>query len=402
MDLPARDLALLFRSKHPLVVCETVEEKRFEVLVRTVAAELEFPVWTWSAASGLSPCHPADQPKTIDLGVALRHVRAASEEGVWLLKDPHAHLENPATLRALREAAQSFEGSGRTIVLVGPALPGKAELEEITVRFEFALPGPEELRQLVEHTVRRTARDSPGTRIALTPQDVEGLVSDLSGLSLFEAGRALARAMVEKNALTPADRPRIRESTLVEGGGLLEFVPAPEGMDRIGGLSRLKKWIATRRAGFLPAQGQKPLDPPKGILLLGVQGCGKSLAAKAVAASWELPLLALDAGRLLAPYIGESERNLREARRRNRAGGRLGPLRDARGGSPPRHGRHPRRPALDPAPFGRARRADPCPAGLGARALRPGILARPGEARAGAVTSRLPGLGREFQGSSAR
>jgi SpoVK/Ycf46/Vps4 family AAA+-type ATPase len=318
LDVPARDLALLFRSKHPLVVCETVEEKRFEALVRAVAGQLDLPVWTWSAASGLSPCHPADQPKTVDLAVALRHVRAASEDGVLLLKDPQAHLESPATLRALREAAQSFEATGRTIVLVGPQLPGKPELEEIAVRFGFALPGPEELRDLVTGTIRRTARDSPGTRITLSPQDIEGVVSDLAGLSLFEAERALARSIVEDNALTSDDRPRIRESkkSLVEGGGLLEFVPAPDGMDQIGGLTRLKKWLATRRAGFLPAPGGKPLDPPRGILLLGVQGCGKSLAAKAVAASWELPLLSLDAGRLLAPYIGESERNLRDALKR--------------------------------------------------------------------------------------
>ena len=318
MDLPAKDLALLFRSKHPLVVCETVEEKRFEGLVRAVAGDLDLPVWTWSAASGLSPCHPADQPQTTDLGVALRHIRAATEDGVWLLRDPQAHLENPATLRALREAAQGFEGSGRTIVLVGPAIPGKPELEEITVRFEFDLPGSDELRDLVTQTMRRITRDSPAIKIALSPDDVEGLVSDLRGLSLFEAERALARAIVEDSALTVADRPRIRESkkALVEGGGLLEFLPAPDGMDQIGGLERLKRWIATRRAGFLPSAGQKALDPPRGILLLGVQGCGKSLAAKAVAAAWELPLLALDAGRLLAPYIGESERNLRDALKR--------------------------------------------------------------------------------------
>jgi SpoVK/Ycf46/Vps4 family AAA+-type ATPase len=318
LDVPARDLALLFRSRHPLIVCETVEEKRFEALVRGVASRLELPVWTWSAASGLSPAHPAETASTTDLGAALRHARQAIQDGVWLLKDPQAHLENASTLRALREAAQSFEGTGRTIVLVGPQLPTKPELEEISVRFEFALPGRKELRDLVEQTIRRTARDSPGTRIALTPPDVEGLVTDLSGLSLFEAERALARAIVQDNALTPADRPRIRESkkTLVEGGGLLEFVPSPEGMDQVGGLARLKKWVATRRAGVLPSPGQKPLDPPRGILLLGVQGCGKSLAAKAVAASWELPLLSLDAGRLLAPYIGESERNLRDALKR--------------------------------------------------------------------------------------
>ena len=97
---------------------------------------------------------------------------------------------------------------------------------------------------------------------------------------------------------------------------MLEFIPTPEGLDQVGGLQKLKKWIATRKAGLLPSAGEKPLDPPKGILLLGVQGCGKSLAAKAIASAWGLPLLALDSGKLLAPFIGESERNLRDALRR--------------------------------------------------------------------------------------
>ncbi len=300
------------------MVCETVEEKRFEALVRAVAAELEIPVSTWSAASGLSPCHPADAPKTVDLGFALRLIRLCTGDGVWLLKDPQAPLENATTLRALRETAQEFEGSARTLVLVGPSLPPKPELDDIQVRFEFGLPGPPELRGLVTDTIRRLSRDSPRTRVDLSKDDIEGLVSDLQGLTMFEAERALARAIVEDNALTASDRPGIRESkkALVEGGGLLEFVPTPEGLDQVGGLERLKKWIAMRKVGFLPRPGEKPLEPPKGILLLGVLGCGKSLAAKAVAASWGLPLLSLDAGRLLAPYIGESERNLRDALKR--------------------------------------------------------------------------------------
>lgn len=318
LDIPAKDLAILFLSRNPLVVCETVEEKRFEALVRAVAAQRNLPVSTWSAASGLSPCHPADAPKTVDLGFALKLIRLCTGDGVWLLKDPQAHLENPATLRALRETAQQFEGSARTLVLVGPSLPLKPELDDIEVRFDFALPDPEELRGLVTQTIGRLTRESPTTRVELAKEDIAELISDLQGLTLFEAERALARAIVEDNALTVADRPRIRESkkALVEGGGLLDFVPAPEGLDQVGGLARLKKWVGTRKVGFLPRPGEKPLEPPKGILLLGVQGCGKSLAAKAVAASWGLPLLSLDAGRLLAPYIGESERNLRDALKR--------------------------------------------------------------------------------------
>jgi SpoVK/Ycf46/Vps4 family AAA+-type ATPase len=318
LDVPAKDLAILFQSHNPLVLCETVEEKRLEALVRGVASELQLPVSTWSSASGLSPCHPAEAGKTTDLGAALREIRGCRGEGVWLLKDPQPHLENPATLRALRETAQEFAGSARTLVLVGPSLPTKPELDDLEIRFELDLPGPADLRRLVSDTVRRLARESPGTRVELSRDDLEGLVSDLRGLTMFEAERALARAIVEDNALTSDDRPRVRESkkSLVESGGLLDFVAAPEGIDQIGGLGRLKKWIATRKVGFFPRPGEKPLEPPKGILLLGVQGCGKSLAAKAVAASWGLPLLSLDAGRLLAPYIGESERNLRDALKR--------------------------------------------------------------------------------------
>jgi SpoVK/Ycf46/Vps4 family AAA+-type ATPase len=186
------------------------------------------------------------------------------------------------------------------------------------VRFEFDLPGAPELQALVADTVRRITRDHPGARVRLSREDVDGLVSDLQGLTLFEAERALARAYFEDGALDGADREGVRTSKreLVQGGGLLEFIPAPEGLDQIGGLDRLKRWLRTRQSGFSPAPGQPALDAPRGILLLGVQGCGKSMAAKAVASAWGLPLLSLDAGRLLAPYIGESERNLREALRR--------------------------------------------------------------------------------------
>jgi AAA+ superfamily predicted ATPase len=300
------------------VVCETVEEQRFEALVRNVSSGLALPFWTWSAASGLMPAHPQDAEPSVDLAYALRIIRKSTGDGTFLLKDPMAHLENPATLRLLRETAQEFAGSARTIVMVGPSMAEKPELSDIAVRFEFALPGPDELRELLARVVRGLPRQTPTPRVALTRLETEGIVSDLQGLTLFEAERALAQAVVEDNALTGADRGRLRElkKGLVEGGGLLEFIPTPEGLDQLGGLEKLKKWIATRKVGLLPGPDDKPLDPPKGILLLGVQGCGKSVAAKAIAATWGLPLLSLDAGRLLAPFVGESERNLRDALRR--------------------------------------------------------------------------------------
>ena len=318
MDVPAEDLALLLRSRHPLVACETVEETRFEALVRAVAGKLSLPLSTWSAASGLSPSHPADAPKTADLAFALKTIRASRGDGVWLLRDPQAHLENPTALRALRETAQDFSGTGRTLVLVGPLLPRKPELEDLEVRFEFALPGKTELTRLVTDVLHRTSRQTPPVRAALSPKEASALIADLEGLTMFEAELSLARAIAEDGTLDGADLARIRKTkeTLVGGGGLLELVAAPEGFERVGGLARLKKWIETRKAGFLGSGDPGALDPPRGLLLLGVQGCGKSLAAKAVAAAWGVPLFSLEAGRLLAPYVGESERNLREALKR--------------------------------------------------------------------------------------
>ena len=166
--------------------------------------------------------------------------------------------------------------------------------------------------------LHRTSRQIPPVSAALSPKEAAALIADLEGLTMFEAERSLARAIAEDGTLDGADLARIRKTkeTLVGGGGLLELVAAPEGFERVGGLARLKKWIETRKAGFLGSGDPGALDPPRGLLLLGVQGCGKSLAAKAVAAAWGVPLFSLEAGRLLAPYVGESERNLREALKR--------------------------------------------------------------------------------------
>src|SRR5260370_39998809 len=202
LDIPARDLAVLLKSHNPLVLCETVEEKRFESLVRAVAGELELPVSTWSAASGLSPCHPIDAPRSVDLAVALREIRSATQDGVWLLKDPQPHLENPSTLRALRETAQDFAGSARTLVLVGPNLPPKLELDDLEVRFPFDLPGPDDLRNLVGDTIRRLSHETPRTRVELSREDVDGLVSDLQGRTMVEAEPTVSPTVVEDNALT--------------------------------------------------------------------------------------------------------------------------------------------------------------------------------------------------------
>ena len=319
LDVAAKDLSLLLRSRHPLIVCETIEEQRFEALVRAVSSELTIPFWSWSAASGLTPAHPEDADKSADLGFALRLIRRTTGDGTWLLKDPMPHLEAPATLRLLRETAQEFAGSSRTIVLVGPSMATKPELEDVQVRFEFALPGPDELRDLLSRVARRFSRENPAAKVALTRQDAEGIVADLQGLTMFEAERALSRAVVEDNALTAEDRPADPRDEEDPGRGRRPHrVRARAGGARPARRARDAQALdrhAPRRvpagggtAAARSAQGNPAARRPGLRQEHRRQGGRRDLGAS--------PPRRWTPGKLLAPFIGESERNLRDALRR--------------------------------------------------------------------------------------
>lgn len=313
--LTPHDLKTLLLSHHPLIVIETLEEERATALVRAVAEEVKLACFDWSVTRGLT------RPP-VNLGLAgtaepkqlLQHLESLSLRGVFCLLDFHRHLTEPALIRRMREVAQSFIQKRSSIVLVGSAIALPAEIEHLAVRCPLDLPGADDLAEVVS-TVLQSLTKSAQVRIELRAAEKGDLLNALRGLTANQARQVVAYAALEDGKLDAADLGRIlaRKAAVLRDGGLLEYFPVEDNRYEIGGFGRLKRWLETARVGFTREAQEMNLSPPRGILLVGVQGCGKSLSAKFIAREWRLPLLKLDAGRLYDKYIGESEKNFERA-----------------------------------------------------------------------------------------
>lgn len=310
------DLSSLVESFHSLIVIETVEEERVRALIAEVAADLRMPLYEWSVSDGFHHLHGAGIEGTQDALSMLKHIRSEMQgtEAVFLLKDFARHLESAATSRVLRDLAQKFQATRSTFVLTGDPVELPKELEEMAIRFVLELPDEEELRRVIRSALDMMGRRKQ-VRVDLSRDDAQRLVQALSGLTITQARQVICHAIAGDDALTADDIQRVIHSKgeIVQRGGVLEFYPADENKFELGGFSRLKEWLDSARVGFTREAREMNLDAPKGVLIVGVQGCGKSLAAKFIARQWQLPLLKLDAGRLYEKYVGESEKNFRRA-----------------------------------------------------------------------------------------
>lgn len=308
------DLKTLILSFHSVVVIETVEEERANEIIGRAAADLSLPFFEWSVTRGLSVGGGESIHGTASPDGVMEHLRSIDFEVVVHLKDFAAHLAKTEIARAFREVAARFSSTHSTMILTAHSIHLPDELDHLAVHVDFALPGREELRNLVRGVVA-TMRSRMGARVQLTPDDATNLVECLTGLTIDQARQALAYAIVDDGILSADDIRSIvkRKASILRSTGILELYPTDENRFEIGGFGRLRGWLDRARVGFSPAAKQYDLLPPKGILLVGVQGCGKSLAAKIIARDWQMPLLKLDAGRLYDKYVGESEKNLREA-----------------------------------------------------------------------------------------
>ena len=309
------DLKSLVLSFHSLIAMETVEEERVRSLLHEVAVDLRLPMFEWSLNSGFHRFAGAAIGETKDPLSVLRHMESLDVgDAIYLMKDLAPHLTNPNIARVLRDLAQRLTSTRSAIVLTGDPLELPKDVEALTVRFTLELPDEQELRDVIRSVV-----DSIGARqrvdVELTREDAQQLIRALSGLTLNQARQVIAQAVVEDGRLSGSDiQSVIRcKGELIERGGILEFFPVQENTFQLGGFARLKGWLESARVGFTPEARALNLEAPRGILIVGVQGCGKSLAAKFVAREWKLPLLKLDAGRLYDKYVGESEKNFRKA-----------------------------------------------------------------------------------------
>ena len=308
------ELRLLINSRHPIITVETPEEARVEALLLDVAAELGVPLYEWSVTTGLAKAHGAPLYNTDSPEQGLANIALIQGDGIFLLKDFARYCDNDKICRRLRDLAEKFRTARRSIVLTAAKVELPADLEGNAMPFQLGLPEAEDLLPGVRQVLAELSRDE---RIAsaLDVPAMTQLAQNLVGLPEEEALRALRKSVLERGnsdaGLLDAVLETKREALKTEG--LIETVRRDTSFMDVAGLEHLRDWIAKRKTALTPEGRRFGLVPPKGVLITGVQGCGKSLAARAVAGEWGFELARLDAGALYDKYVGESERRLRKA-----------------------------------------------------------------------------------------
>ena len=302
------DLKTRLLSRHPRLHIETHEPERAQTLVRAVANDLRVGRFQWSVTAGLRRAgDAAGVYQTNDPARALAAIAELEVDAIFELHDFSAYLDKPEISRAFRDLLGRLSSPARlsSVVMIEAHAELPPEVEPCVVRFDLSFPTRDEYRQAITAVVD-SLRLNRRAAVEIEPADYDRFCAALSGLTLNQARQALARAAIEDGRLHPEDLPRLAgyKAEALQEDGLLEYFPPADNAFELGGFAGLRRWLERARVGF---------DPPKGVLLVGVQGCGKSLAAKVIAREWGLPLLKLDAGRLFDKYIGETERNFRKA-----------------------------------------------------------------------------------------
>jgi hypothetical protein len=314
-----RDLELVLESGTPLIVIETTDEARVLELLRDIAlarsASAYRPLFRWSITDGLQrlDLDLEAQRHNADPGDVLRHIRSVAKPGVYALLDFHPFLSEPMHIRLLKDIALAATAAKVTLLLIGHRLELPQELAGFTARFTLQLPSPHDRHAIVERCAAEYAAER-GRQVKVDQAALDLLVQNLAGLTTADTERLARNAIRDDGAVTASDLATVMKAKyqLLNRGGVLSFEYETTRLADLAGFRNLKHWLKQRALAF--ARDRAPqLDPPKGILLLGVQGCGKSLAAKATAAAFGLPLLRLDFGSLYNKYHGETERNLRES-----------------------------------------------------------------------------------------
>ncbi|CAN5272468.1 AAA family ATPase [soil metagenome] len=313
-----QDLSSLVRSNTPLIVIETPDEARVVDLFRHVLTNVWRALYRWSITEGMRrvDLDREDPPETApDITTTLQAIKAHDQRGIYLLLDVAPYLGYASTQRMLREILDRRGSLEHTIVMVGSKIELPPELESLAVRFEMRLPDENALLKMVNDEVALYQRENSGRRAVVDKAVLGIIVRNLRGLTLVEARRIARHLIFRDGAVGESDLPELAKLKfeLLNKSGHLHFEYDTARFTDVAGLTRLKHWIGQRREVF--SEGELPvgLDPPKGVLLLGVQGCGKSLAAKAVAGGFGVPLVRLDFGTLYNKYHGETEKNLRDA-----------------------------------------------------------------------------------------
>ena len=308
------DLSLMLDRNIPLILIESYEEARILELLTRVGIKRGMTVQQWTISDGLrrlSFGEDVNSQSTSQPVEALKNIKSREHGGMFLFCDLHPFLDEALVIRLLKDIAIQHDKHRKTLILLSHQIEIPAELQRYSVHFKFQLPDEAELLSLVKEEAREYTKKS-GTRVKTDAGTLQKVVANLRGLTLSDARRLVQGLIVDDGAISLDEVPAVSKAKmeLLDMDGVMSFESDTARFNDVAGLSNMKLWLEQRREAFLTANDDMR---PKGMMLFGVQGGGKSLAAKAVAGSWGLPLLRLDFGALYNKFFGETERNLREA-----------------------------------------------------------------------------------------
>ncbi|MGP1386263.1 MAG: stress-responsive protein Ycf46 [Thainema sp.] len=308
------ELSILIQAQYPLIYLVTSEEERAEQAISLIAqAKPQQRIFVWTVTHGVveyGQPRSVTQHNTVSPEAAIEWVVRQRDPGIFIFKDLHPFLDSPAVTRWLRDAIASFKASNKTIILMSPVQQIPIELEKEVVMLDFPLPDMAELNQVLSQQLERSRSKRISTEVR------EKLLKAALGLTRDEAEKVYRKAHVTAGRLTESEVDIVlsEKQQLIRRNGILEYIEEDETIDSVGGLEELKHWLKQRSDAFTERAREYGLPQPKGMLILGVPGCGKSLIAKTTARLWGLPLLRLDMGRVYdGSMVGRSEANLRNA-----------------------------------------------------------------------------------------
>jgi len=305
------ELETLIRARYPIIYIVSWEEKRVEDALRAIAQNRGKKIYFWTITQGMVLNPNAQDSATRDPMNALNFVMDSREQALFVLKDYHPFISEVSVTRRLRDLTVALKMSYKTLIILAPILKLPNELEkEITV-VDYGLPDRDDLDRLLEGIIQ-SVKDNPQINTNLTDLERDQVLKAAQGLTANEAENVFAKSLVEKHRFD-VDVILGEKEQIIRKSGILEYYPFSEKIGDVGGLDLLKDWMEKRTVAFTEKARAFGLPEPRGVLLLGVQGCGKSLSAKAIGSLWRLPLLRLDVGRIFAGIVGSSEENMRKA-----------------------------------------------------------------------------------------
>lgn len=313
-----KEIELLIKAQYPIIYIVSHEEKRVMNKLKKIAERLRMSIAEWKVTTGLKGWGVRTSG-TQDPLIALNHVSETKGRIMFIFHDLHPwldkrHSQHVIITRKLRDLINILINVPTILILLSPVLTIPTELEKDIAIVDFPLPNYEE----IENTLNKIKHDiegDPKLRIELTEEEKEKIIKATLGLTQNEIENLFSKMLADNGKLDIADLPKILEEKkqILRKTGILEFIEVKEGFEHIGGLDELKKWLKERALGFSERARKFGLPAPRGVLLIGIPGCGKSLSAKVAAAEWKVPLLRLDMGRIYGKYVGESEANIRRA-----------------------------------------------------------------------------------------